>query len=267
MILPLPRRPRTIQGLKAGSLKAELDRICGENEKPEFVLNDPVQFPRLFKAQKDIEIAAFLSAAIAWGNRDMIIRSCKRMFSLLNPSPFAFVMNGNYARLKDKCIHRTFFESDLKYFCRGFKNCYTKYDSLESLFALTDNVWDGMALFREIMAQGNKGASSKHIADSASNSACKRLNLCLRWLVRNGPVDMGLWKKLPSASLYIPLDIHVGRIARSLGLLDPARKSNDKKAVFALTEKLREFCPEDPVKYDFALFSMGIGIIHGMRAK
>jgi uncharacterized protein (TIGR02757 family) len=182
------------------------------------------------------------------------------MFSLLNPSPYAFVMDGNYAKLKDRCIHRTFFEKDLKYFCRGFKKCYTEYRSLESLFALTDNVWDGMALFREVMASGNKGTYTKHIANPASNSACKRLNLALRWLVRKGPVDMGLWKKFSPASLYIPLDLHVGRVARSRGLLDLARKSNDKKAVFALTEKLREFCPEDPVKYDFALFGMGIGL-------
>jgi uncharacterized protein (TIGR02757 family) len=208
----------------------------------------------MYKAREDIEIAAFLAATIAWGNRAMIIRSCERMFSLMSPSPYAFVMSGNYAKFKDRCIHRTFFESDLKYFCRGFKNCYTQYGSLESLFASADNAWNGMALFRETMAGGNKGASSKHLADPASNSACKRLNLALRWLVRKGPVDIGLWKKLSPASLYIPLDVHVGRTARSLGLLDPARKSNDKKAVFALTEKLREFCPDDPVKYDFALF-------------
>jgi uncharacterized protein (TIGR02757 family) len=180
------------------------------------------------------------------------------MFSLMDQSPFAFVMSGNYAKLKDRCIHRTFFESDLRYFCRGFKNCYTQYGSLESLFSSADNVWNGMALFRETMARGNKGAYSKHLADPASNSACKRLNLALRWLVRKGPVDTGLWKKLSPASLYIPLDVHVGRTARSLGLIDATRKSNDKKAVFALTEKLREFCPDDPVKYDFALFGMGI---------
>jgi uncharacterized protein (TIGR02757 family) len=223
-----------------------------------------VQFPRSYKAREDIEIAAFLSATIAWGNRAMIIRSCERMFSLMGPSPFAFAMSGNYAKLKDRCIHRTFFESDLKYFCRGLKNCYTLYGSLESHFASADNMWDGIALFRETMAGGNKGAYSKHIADPASNSACKRLNLALRWLVRKGPVDIGLWKKLSPASLYIPLDIHVGRTARYLGLLDPLRKSNDKKAVFALTEKLREFCPEDPVKYDFALFGMGIEKLYAL---
>jgi len=168
------------------------------------------------------------------------------------------VMAGNYTKLKDRCIHRTFFERDLKYFCQGFRFCYEKYDSLEALFASAANVWDGMALFRETMAQGNGGLFSKHIADPASSSACKRLNLALRWLVRKTPVDLGLWKRISPASLYIPLDIHVGRVARQLGLLDPDRKANDKKAVFALTEKLREFCPEDPVKYDLVLFGMGV---------
>jgi uncharacterized protein (TIGR02757 family) len=258
MISPLPRRRRTIQGLNSESLKADLDRLCPENEKPEFILTDPVQFPLMYKTREDIEIAAFLSATIAWGNRAMIIRSCERMFSLMGTSPYAFVMSGNYAKLKDRSIHRTFFESDLKYFCRGLKSCYTKYKSPASLFMSSDNVWDGMALFRETMAKGNKGVYTKHIADPSSNSACKRLNLALRWLVRKGPVDIGLWKNISPASLYIPLDLHVGRTARRLGLIDPARKSNDKKAVFALTEKLREFCPDDPVKYDFALFGMGI---------
>jgi uncharacterized protein (TIGR02757 family) len=181
------------------------------------------------------------------------------MFSLMEPGPAAFVLSGNYRELKGRCVHRTFFESDLKYFCRGFGFCYHRYGSLESLFASAENIWDGIALFRENMARGNKGLCTKHIADPLSNSACKRLNLALRWLVRReGPVDLGLWKKLSPASLFIPLDIHVGRTARQLGLLDPNRKANDKKAVFELTEKLREFCPEDPIKYDFALFGTGI---------
>ena len=173
--------------------------------------------------------------------------------------PFSFVLSGNYGKLKDRSLHRTFFEEDLKYFCRGFRFCYERYGSLESLFVSAENIWDGLALFRNAMAKGNKGVYSKHIADPHSNSACKRLNLALRWLVRReGPVDIGLWKRLSPASLFIPLDIHVGRIARQLGLLDPRRKANDKKAVFELTENLRVFCPDDPVKYDLALFGIGI---------
>jgi len=187
----------------------------------------------------------------------------------MGSSPHAFVMNGDYRKLKDRSIHRTFFEGDLRYFCRGFRNCYVKFGSLEALFASVGDIWEGMRIFRETMAAGNSGPEkrgtskksnySKHIADPASNSACKRLNLALRWLVRReGPVDMGLWKSISPSSLFIPLDLHVGRAARSLGLLESGRKANDKKAVFSLTEKLRELCPEDPVKYDFALFGYSL---------
>jgi uncharacterized protein (TIGR02757 family) len=174
----------------------------------------------------------------------------------MEQKPFSFIVSGNYKRLKSRggCIHRTFFEGDLKYFCRGFEHCYAKYGNLEKLFASSPCIWEGIALFREEMAKANKGQYSKHIANPQT-SACKRFNLTLRWLVRSGPVDLGLWKKIKPEALYIPLDVHVARTARTLGLLK--RKSNDKKAVIELTEKLREFCPLDPVKYDFALFGMG----------
>ena len=141
------------------------------------------------------------------------------------------------------------------------KACYAKYDSLETIFSQPRDIWAGIGLFRETMASGNGGKQkpvySKHIANPAANSACKRINLALRWLVRReGPVDMGLWKSICPSSLFIPLDLHVGEVARSMDLLE--RKSNDRKAVISLTERLREFCPEDPVKYDLALFGYGI---------
>ena len=252
------------------SLNLWYDKICNTD----FIAGDPVQFPRRYAKREDIEIAAFLSATIAWGRRDLILRSAEKMFALMGKSPFDFVMSGGYKKLKNKNIHRTFFEDDLKYFCRGFSYCYAKYGSLEKLFATagtagdedaanTPNIWLGIALFREEMAAKNK-CYSKHISNpqvsDKNGSACKRLNLALRWLVREGPVDLGLWKSITPAALYIPLDVHVARTARQLGLLQ--RKSNDKKAVIELTEKLREFCAEDPVKYDFALFGFGIkGII------
>jgi uncharacterized protein (TIGR02757 family) len=120
-------------------------------------------------------------------------------------------------------------------------------------------MWDGIALFRETMARGNEGRYTKHIADPRSSSPCKRLFLSLRWLVRReGPVDLGLWKSIPPAALCIPLDLHVGRAARRLGLLDPARRANDRKAAIALTGKLRELCPADPARYDLALFGWGM---------
>ena len=244
-----------------------MDRIYNETNTPEFILSDPVQFPHRYNAGPDKEIAAILAAAIAWGRRDLILKSAERMFSLMGPSPYAYIIEEKYRKIKidddrGRSIHRTFFEGDLLYFCRGFRAYYLKHGSLEAIFNASGDVWEGIGYFRETMARGNSGKSrkpvySKHIADPASGSACKRLNLALRWLVRReGPVDMGLWKSVSPASLFIPLDLHVGRTARLLGLLE--RRSNDRKAVISLTEKLREFCPEDPVKYDLALFGYGI---------
>jgi uncharacterized protein (TIGR02757 family) len=212
--------------------------------------------------RRDIEVAAFLTAVIAWGRRDSIIRSAERLFALMGPSPSAFVLSGNYRKLKDRCIHRTFFEPDLLYFCRGFSRCYKNYGSLEALFSSAlespgGTIWDGIALFRETMAAGNGGLYTKHIANPAL-SACKRVNLALRWLVRReGPVDLGLWESISPAALVIPLDLHVGRVARRFGLLE--RKTGSRKAVEELTANLRVFCPEDPAKYDLALFGMGVG--------
>jgi uncharacterized protein (TIGR02757 family) len=245
--------------MKDGSLKQQLDlwyeKVCVKD----FISSDPIQFPRRFSKREDIEIAAFLSATIAWGRRDLILRSAEKMFTIMEHSPYDFVMSGRYKKLGKKNVHRTFFESDLIYICRGFEHCYAKYKNLENLFTAED-VWEGFALFREEMARANKGRYSKHISNPGARdrngSACKRLNLALRWLVRKGPVDLGLWKKLKPAALYIPLDVHVARTARKLGLLE--RKLNDKKAVIELTEKLRVFCPEDPVKYDYSLFGIGI---------
>jgi uncharacterized protein (TIGR02757 family) len=226
---------------------------------PAFIAGDPLLFPRRYTKREDIETAAFLSATIAWGRREMILRSAEKMFTLMGQSPFDFVMSGGYRKLKNRNIHRTFFESDFKYFCRALEHCYTLYGNLEELFSSQPNVWGGINLFREEAAKANKGLYSKHISnpggEDKNGSACKRLNLALRWLVRKGPVDMGLWKNIKPAALFIPLDVHVARTARTLGLLK--RKSNDKMAVIELTLKLREFCPTDPVKYDFALFGMG----------
>ena len=185
------------------------------------------------------------------------------MFARMGRSPYAFVMDGGWEKLAPKrvpgtCIHRTFFEDDLWYCCRGFRECFRRFGSIQALFASAPDVWEGIALFRETMAAAN-GGYSKHIANPAANSACKRLHLALRWLVRrDGPVDLGVWEGISPSSLFIPLDLHVGRTARYIGFLDAGRQANDRKAVVALTGKLRELCPEDPVKYDLALFSYSI---------
>jgi len=264
------------------NLAQKLDLLYKKICTSDFIKDDPVKFPRRFKKHEDIEIAAFLSATIAWGRRDIILKSAEKMFALMGSSPYDYVMSGDYKNLKNKNIHRTFFESDLKYFCKGLKHIYTKYGNMENLFLAQNektkssrrgaenakaqreeikcDVWKGFYLLREEMAKANKGEYSIHVSNAGTEnengSACKKFNLALRWLVREGPVDLGLWKKIKPSALYIPLDVHVTRTARKLGLLE--RKSNDKKTVILLTEKLREFCPEDPVKYDFALFGAGI---------
>ena len=241
-------------------LKNKLEELYLEYNRPDFIPKDPVKFPHRYKKKSDREIAAFIAATIAWGRRDLILRSGERIFETLGPSPYSYVMEEKFLSLDDrgKSLHRTFFEGDLKYFCRGLRACYTKYDSLEALFTQSDNIFDGISLFRRTMAEGNGGLYSKHVANPDSGSACKRLNLALRWLIRReGPVDLGLWKSISPASLIIPLDVHVGRISRKLGLLQ--RKANDRKSALFLTDSLRAFCPEDPCKYDLALFGYGVG--------
>jgi uncharacterized protein (TIGR02757 family) len=263
MILRLPRKPRII---RAPELERRYNEFSGsESSVRDFIEHDPVQFPLRYakqrpKNQADIEIAAFLAATIAWGRRDLIIRSAQKMFAMMEPGPHEYILKHAAPQKRTNpnrgpCLHRTFFEKDLAYFCKGFRHCYAKYGTLEKLFASQPDLWQGISLFREEMAAGNKGIYTTHIANPEANSACKRINLALRWLVRKGPVDMGLWKSIKPSSLYIPLDVHVARNTRNIGLLE--RKSNDKKAVMELTGKLRQFCPEDPVKYDFVLFSIG----------
>jgi uncharacterized protein (TIGR02757 family) len=168
-------------------------------------------------------------------------------------------MGKKWRRMPGGNIHRTFFTQDLAYFCRGLERCYSKWGTLEALFASTPDLWTGISLFREEIAAANKGAYSKHIANPAAGSASKRLFLALRWLVRrDGPVDLGLWRSIPPSRLFIPLDLHVGRAARELGLIAPTRKANNRKTAEEITAVLRAFCPEDPVKYDLALFSLSI---------
>jgi uncharacterized protein (TIGR02757 family) len=246
------------------AIKARLDFWVARTNTPAFIDGDPVRFPRSYSALRDIEVAAFLAAAIAWGRRDIILRSARRMFDLMGASPYDYVMSGGWKKLGGACIHRTFFETDLAYFCRGLGACFRAYGSLEKLFSGAGDIFEGIALFRKNMARGNAGEYTRHIADPDKNSACKRMHLALRWLVRDdGIVDLGVWKKMSPARLCIPLDVSVARSSRSLGLL--ARKSNDRKAVPELTANLRKLCPEDPVRYDFALFGMGEGGIRNQE--
>ncbi|MDR0601689.1 MAG: DUF2400 domain-containing protein, partial [Treponema sp.] len=230
--MPSRSQARAAWGMTKSRQRKILDGWYARVNRAEFISSDPVKFPRRYTCPGDIENAAFLAAAIAWGRRDLVLRSAERMFSLMGNSPHDYIMSGGWKKLSGGVIHRTFFEGDLKYYCRGLRACHEKYGSLEALFAgkpgaegsgaekpgseEPGEIWRGMARFRDTAARANGGVFSKHIADPRSFSACKRLNLALRWLVRKDAVDMGLWKSISPASLYIPLDIHAGRTARRL---------------------------------------------------
>jgi len=238
-------------------IKGYLDEWTEKMNQPSSIEKDPVQFPLRFRNPEDVEVAAFLTATITWGNRSMILNSAEKMFAKMGENPYDYVMSEGYKSLGSGNIHRTFFEQDLLYLCKGLNAYYSSSgESLECLFAKCDTLWDGILEFRQLMALGNGGVYSKHVSNPMASSACKRLHLALRWLVRkDGIVDSGIWKNISPSKLYIPLDVHVGRVSREMGLLD--RKQNDKAAVESLTGVLRGFCPEDPVKYDFALFGIG----------
>lgn len=244
-------------------LKAKLDALVARLNTPAFIENDPVRFPRMFTERHDIEIAAFLVSMIAWGNRKQIMNACQRMlFDIMGGRPYRYVMDMEFERLDpDMSIHRTFFGRDLIYMCRGLEWIYTWGDSLERFFTQGD-IWQGIHQLRESIVFGNDCKANRHFPDPSVNSrkdgsACKRVHLMLRWLVRDdGIVDMGIWRAVKPSSLMIPLDVHVGRMARGMGLL--TRKRNDRIAVEELTERLRDLDEADPVKYDFALFGMGV---------
>jgi uncharacterized protein (TIGR02757 family) len=247
-------------------LKNYLDALVEKFNSQEFIAHDPVQFPLLFTQKADIEIAALLSSTIAWGNRTQIVKNCRRMlFTIMAGKPYAYVISGEWRNIVEaENIHRTFFGRDLIYFCRGLQAIYANGGTMEDLFKGMQSVWDGMENLRQTFFRANGGAYCKHVPNP-QKSACKRLCMMLRWLVRSdGIVDLGIWHAIDPAMLMMPLDVHSARTARELGLLE--RKSNDRTAVELLTHKLREFCPQDPVKYDYALFGAGIAGIHPAAA-
>lgn len=245
-------------------LKKLLDEKAARYNCKEFIAADPVQFPHAFSERRDIEIAALLASVIAWGNRKMIISSGNKMlFGIMGGTPYDYIMRGEWQRLAPEAnIHRTFFVNDFIYLCRGLQAIYNRHNSMEELFIAQESVWEGIYNLRTALARANDGASTRHISNPTTvagrpASACKRLNMMLRWLCRNdGIVDIGLWQQIAPSQLMIPLDVHVARIGRALSLIE--RKSNDRRTVEQLTTRLRELCPEDPVKYDFALFGIGV---------
>ncbi|MBO7290418.1 MAG: TIGR02757 family protein [Bacteroidaceae bacterium] len=243
-------------------IKALLDGKAAQYNTPQFIADDPISFPHSFTRKEDVEIVALLASVIAWGNRRMILRSGNRMFrEIMQSRPYEYVMGGEWEDLDDRMnIHRTFFAADFKYICRGLRSIYYEHGSMEPLFAGC-SVWDGIENLRQHLASANGGATTRHISNPIPTkgkpaSACKRMHMMLRWLCRkDGIVDLGIWNCIPQSELMIPIDVHVARTARALGLV--TRKQNDRRTVEELTARLRELSPEDPVRYDFALFGVG----------
>ena len=247
---------------KLNNLREFLNEKVELYESPKFIGTDPIQIPHQFSEQADIEIAGFLAATIAWGNRKSIIKNGNLMMQLLDYAPYEFVINHSEADLKplNNFVHRTFNGADFITFIKSLQHIYKEYDGLESLFvtnATTTSLQPAIHEFKKAFFEiEHLPRTEKHISDPLKKSAAKRINMFLRWMVRpaNAGVDFGIWKKISPQQLSCPLDVHSGKIARELGLLK--RKQNDAAAVFELDNVLRKLDPLDPVKYDYALFGL-----------
>ena len=250
-------------GLTKKELFSLLEEKYREYDKVTFIEPDPINVPHQFTLKQDIEIAGFLSATISWGNRTAIVGNARRLVRMMDNAPYDFLLQARPADFKPflRFVHRTFNGDDCLFFLTSLQNIYKQHHSLEPLFITMNEQGAAHAIsrFRDIfLSTEHLKRSEKHLANPLAGSAAKRINMFLRWMVRrdvNG-VDFGLWRSVDPSTLVCPLDVHVGRVARALGLL--CRTQNDWTAALELTESLREFDPGDPVKYDYALFGMGI---------
>jgi len=246
-------------------LKSFLEVKYNYYNNPKWIKDDPISIPHRFSKKQDIEISGFLASIIAWGNRKSILNNAERMLQIMEYDPHNFILHHQKSDLK-RCkdfVHRTFNEHDLAYFFMALQRLYHSHESMDALFhklisgnGFTQNTLsDFKAYFFEVQHQYQR---KKHLSDPRKNSAAKRLNMFLRWMVRkdNIGVDMGIWTSINPSELSCPLDVHSGKVARKLGLLK--RKQNDAKAVNELDTALRKLDAQDPVKYDFALFGLGV---------
>ena len=250
-------------------LKDFLDSKVAQYNRLDFIENDPIQIPHQYQKKQDVEIAGFFAAILAWGQRATIIKKCKELMQMMDNAPHDFIKNHSTEDLKPFLLfkHRTFNATDALYFIHFLKNFYKENESLENAFVseISENqdnnkVKLALTYFHHLFfsLEDSPSRTRKHVATPASHSACKRLNMYLRWLVRKDGqgVDFGLWHKLSPADLICPLDLHVERIARKIGFI--TRKQTDWQTAMELTENLRRLDSEDPVKYDFALFGLGL---------
>ena len=251
--------------MKQEEVREILDSYYLKFNRTEFIETDPISIPHSYEKKQDIEITAFWTAILAWGLRKTIINKAKELFRLMDNAPYDFILNH---KPRDRKVfvnfkHRTFNYTDTLYFLEFLQFHYKHYESLEHAFLSNGSfisIRDSLINFRNhfLSLEDFPMRTKKHVSSPLSGSSCKRLNMLFRWMVRkdNYGVDLGLWKSIPIKELMLPLDVHVGRTSRRLGLL--SRKQNDWKAVEELTEKLRIIDPADPSKYDFALLGLGL---------
>ena len=245
-------------------LKEFLDEKALKYESPSFIKDDPILIPHQFSNKNDVEISAFITSIISWGNRKSIVNSARNIMSYMNNSPYEFIMNHSKKDLIriNSSIHRTFNMIDLNYFIKSLNNIYINHGGIENIISDTKNGYDiqeRISTFKKIFfSLKHPKRTTKHLPSPINGSSAKRFNMFLRWMVRenNNGVDFGVWKRINKSELSLPLDVHTGRIARDLGLL--SRNQNDSRAVKEIDAKLREMDPNDPVKYDFALFGLGV---------
>jgi uncharacterized protein (TIGR02757 family) len=251
--------------MNLNEMKDFLDEKVLLYNRPEFIQTDPVLIPRSFSRKENMEISGFLASAIAWGNRVSILKSAWHLMSLMDNDPLEFITRASGDEMKrvSVFVHRTLNGEDMLFFLHSLRNIYLNHGGLEPLFTgpyiSHREIRSALIHFHKVFFSiPHPERSRRHMADAEAGSAAKRLNLFLRWMVRSDDkgVDLGLWKNIPSSALMLPLDVHSGYTARKLGLLH--RRQNDWKAVEEVTSMLRKMDPADPVKYDFALFGLGM---------
>ncbi|MAD59551.1 MAG: TIGR02757 family protein [Flammeovirgaceae bacterium] len=244
-------------------LKNLLEEKFLQYNKPDFIDSDPIQIPHRFTKKEDIEISAFLTSIISWGNRKMIINNADKMMKIMGNSPYDFIINSTEKNINSiSFVHRTFNSEDFKFFILSLKNLYINHGGLEESFPVNKGdrwIFESIIKFKNLFFSiDHLKRTKKHISDPSKRSACKRINMFLRWMVRkdlNG-IDFGIWNSISPSVLSCPLDTHTLSVANKLKLIN--RKQNDIKTLKQLDNKLRSFDSNDPVKYDFALFGLGV---------
>jgi len=250
--------------LDFNELKSFLDEKADLYNNPNFIESDPIQIPHSYTLKEDVEISGFLASVIAWGNRKMIIKNARKMMDFMGNAPYDFVLLHTEEDLErlETFVHRTFNGQDFVGFIKSLQNIYQNHGGLEAVFAKhqeENSMQKSISEFKKIFFEVNHlTRTEKHLPDPLSGSAAKRINMYLRWMCRkdNKGVDFGIWNSISPSQLSCPLDVHSGNVARKLELL--TRKQNDSKALFELDNNLRKLDPKDPVKYDFALFGLGV---------